>query len=225
MRQIQGVEDKTMTRPVADLLMTTVKVIVPMVIAIGLLAGCTSTNTASPTVTVTSTVAATPTVTATPTMNPTPLVTATTRVPLSTRLLTGTFAVPSGFLVASINPLVPADAAPFGEVDASVTSPGGVAYGVVFSPTVVPCDYAACTSTTTTLAVGDAAPASAQVTIDPGLGTPAQCGYNSDAGEVGCDAISGKEYISVRGTGSGISTADAVVILRAALAHLSQSVG
>jgi hypothetical protein len=152
-------------------------------------------------------------------------VTATTRVPLSTRLLTGTFAVPAGFLVASINPLVPADAAPFGEVDASVTSPGGVAYGVVFSPIVVPCDYAACTSKTTTLAVGDAAPASAQVTIDPGLGTPAQCGYNSDAGEVGCDAISGKEYIAVRGTGSGISTADAVVILRAALAYLRQSGG
>jgi hypothetical protein len=125
---------------------------------------------------------------------------------------------PHGLAPGAIGP-------PFGEVDASVTSPGGNTYEVVLSPVVVPCDYAACTSKTTTLAVGDAAPASAQVTIDPGLGTPAQCGYNSDASEVGCDAISGKEYIAVRGTGSGISTADAVVVLRAALAYLRQSVG
>jgi Recombination endonuclease VII len=192
MSQADGSEDGGIARPAVG---RVAKVIVPIGIFIGLIAGCTSTTIASPLVTATSTKAVTPTLT----MNPSPLVTVTTRMPLSTRLLTGTFAVPSGFLVASINPLVPADAAPFGEVDASVTSPGGVAYGVVFSPTVVPCDYAACTSRTTALAVGDAAPASVQVTIDPGLGAPAQCGYDSDAGEVGCDAISGKEYIAVRG--------------------------
>jgi hypothetical protein len=117
-----------------------------------------------------------------------------------------------------------ADAPPFGEVDASATSPGGNTYEVVLSPVVVPCDYAACTSKTTTLAVGDAAPAYAAVTFDPALNTPAKCGY-SEASEVACDAIHGKEYIAVRGSGTRISTADAVVVLRAALAHLSQSGG
>lgn len=230
MSQVQGFEDKVMTRHAAGRRMTTVKVIVQMVMAIGLMAGCTTT-TPTPKVTVTATVAATtivtatPTPTRTPTTTGTPQATTTSRVPLTTRLSTGTFSVLSGFLVTSINPLVPADTAPFGEVDASVTSPGGVAYDVVFSPVVVPCGYAACTSKTTTLAVGDVAPANSEVTIDPDLGTPAQCGYNSDASEVGCDAIHGMEYIAVRGNRSGISTADAVSILRAALAHLQQSGG
>jgi hypothetical protein len=151
-----------MTRPTIGGVMTAARFIVPTVIAISLTAGCTATATSSM-VTVTSTVTATPTATAMPT------VTATSRVPLSTRLLTGTFAVPSGFTVGSINPLVPADAPPFGEVTTSVTSPGGVAYDVLFSPVVVPCGYAACTSKTTTLAVGDAAPAYAVVTFDPAL--------------------------------------------------------
>jgi hypothetical protein len=64
MRQVRGVGDKAMTRPLAGRLMTTVKVIVPMVIAIGLLAGCT-TSTASPPVAVVSTAAATATPTVT----------------------------------------------------------------------------------------------------------------------------------------------------------------
>lgn len=213
MSQVKGFEDKDITPPAAGRVRTVVKVIIPLVIAVGLLAACTTATTASPMGHVTSTVGATPIV------KPTP------RVPLSTRLLTGTFSVPPGFTVGSINPLVPADAAPFGEVTASVTSPGGVAYDAIFSPTVVPCDYAACTETTTTLVVGNAAPPDAQVTIDPDVGTQAQCGYNSDTSEVACDAIRGEEYISVRGNGPGISTADAVVVLRAALDHLSQSGG
>jgi hypothetical protein len=210
--------DNVMTRPTVGRVMTRVTFIVPLVIALSITAGCTTTTTTSPTVTATSTVAATPMVTATPT------VTATSRVPLSTRLLTGPFVVPSGFTVGSINPLVPADSPPFGEVTTSVTSPGGVAYNVLFSPVVVPCGYAACTSKTTTLAVGDAAPAYAAVTFDPALNAPAKCGY-SEASEVACDAIHGKEYIAVRGSGTRISTADAVVILRAALAYLRQSGG
>jgi hypothetical protein len=60
-------------------LMTSVKVIVPVVIAIGLLAGCTSTTTALPKVTVTVTVTATPT----PTKTATPTVTATTQATAS----------------------------------------------------------------------------------------------------------------------------------------------
>jgi hypothetical protein len=200
--------------------MTTVKVVVLMVIAIGL-AGCTTTT---PTPRGTVTVTATPTASATSTVTATPMVTATPRVPLSTRLLSGTLVMPSGFTVASMNPLVPADTSPFGEVEGSVTSPSGNTYDVLFSPVVVPCGGMNCTSKTNTLAVGDAAPAYAEITIDPGLGIPARCGY-SETSEVGCDAISGTEYISVHGTGSGISTADAVVVLRAALAHLSQSGG
>ena len=63
------------------------------------------------------------------------------------------------------------------------------------------------------------------MTIDPNLGTQGQCGYNSDASEVGCDAIHGKEYVAVRSSGPGISTAHTVVVLRAALAYLRQSRG
>jgi hypothetical protein len=147
------------------------------------------------------------------------------QVPLSTRLLSGTLAMPTGFKVGSINPLIPADGAPHGEVDASVMSPGGVTYGILFSPTVSPCSYAACTSATSTLTVGDASPAGAQTTFSPDLGTPARCGYDSDNPEVGCDAILGKEYISVRSNESGVSTSDAVAILRAALAYVRQSEG
>jgi hypothetical protein len=47
-------------RHVMARLMTSVKVIVPVVIAIGLVAGCASTTTASPKVTVTMTITATP---------------------------------------------------------------------------------------------------------------------------------------------------------------------
>jgi hypothetical protein len=70
MNQVEGLADKVMTRPLAGRPMTTVKASRPMVIAIGLVAGCTST-TASPKVTVTATVTTTPTKTATPTVTAT----------------------------------------------------------------------------------------------------------------------------------------------------------
>jgi len=73
--------------------------------------------------------------------------------------------------------------------------------------------------------VGNAAPAGAQVTIDPNLGTQGQCGYNSDASEVGCDAIHGEKYVAVSSSGPGISTPHTVVVLPAALAYLRQPPG
>ena len=56
----------------------------------------------------------------------------------------------------------------------------------------------------------------------PDLGVRAQCSY-SEAPEIGCDAIMGKEYVAVRGSGPGMSTGDAVAVLRAALAYASKS--
>ena len=69
--------------------------------------------------------------------------------------------------------------------------------------------YAACTSKTTTLVLGDATPYQPPSTLSPDVGAPAMCGYNGDTPEVGCDAIVGKEYISVRSNTAGLSTADA----------------
>jgi hypothetical protein len=142
---------------------------------------------------------------------------------VTSQLLSGILTVPSGFNVTAVNPLVPADAAPYGAVTASVTSAGGAAYDVEFSPVVIPCGYAMCTSTTSSLAVGDAAPYEAQTTFAPDVGAEAQCGYNGDTLEVGCDAIVGNECISVRTSRPGVSTADAVAVLRAAVEYAVKS--
>jgi len=142
---------------------------------------------------------------------------------LTSQLLSGTFAVPSGFTVGATNPLIPADVAPYGAVSSSVTSPSGAAYDVEFSPVVIPCGYATCTSKKITLAVGGASPAQTQTSLVPDVGVPAKCGYDGDSAEVGCDAIVGAEYIAVRASGLGTSTADAVAVLRAAVEYASKS--
>lgn len=142
---------------------------------------------------------------------------------LTSQLLSGTFVVPSGFTVGATNPLIPADVAPYGAVSSSVTSPSGATYDVEFSPVVIPCGYAACTSAKITLVVGNASPAQTQTSLVPDVGVPAQCGYDGDNAEVGCDAIIGPEYVAVRASGPGTSTADAVAVLRAAVEYASKS--
>jgi len=153
--------------------------------------------------------------------SPTPTVTASGQTELSAKLLSGAFEVPEGFTVSEINPFVPADASPFGAVDSTVMSPTGVTYSVAFSPVDVPCEYAMCTSPTSTMTVGNSTPYGAQTTFDPDLREPAMCGFDSDAGEVGCDTIIGEEYLSVNATGPDVSTADAIAVLRAAIAYLA----
>jgi len=137
--------------------------------------------------------------------------------------LNGTFKVPEGFRVLRLNPLIPADASPDGAVDSRVISPAGVTYNLEFSPIVTPCVVTQCTSPTNRLKPGDANPAYTVVTISPDVGAPSLCGFSSDQpSQVGCDAVIGSEYVAVQSQldAPGTSTADAISILRAAVAYV-----
>jgi hypothetical protein len=70
------------------------------------------------------------------------------------------------------------------------------------------------------LALGDANPPYSVITVAPQVGAAAECGYTSDNLQVGCDAIVSDEYVAVRGSDPNLSTADAIVVLRAAVDYV-----
>jgi len=140
--------------------------------------------------------------------------------PMSRRVLSGRFRVPGGFVVRSVNPVVPSGAPGYGSVAAVVISPTGVEYDVTFSPTTIPCLNNACTTVTRSIPVGTANPPNAQAIFSPEIGIAAECGFDPDGHQVGCDTIVKDEYVAVRSTSSAVSTADAVAILRAAVTYV-----
>ena len=143
--------------------------------------------------------------------------------PTSRRLLSGRPTLPAGFTLQSLNPYVPTTQPTYGAVSAVVTSPTGVEYAVLFSPSSIPCvgPAGSCANAFRALAVGSANPPSSGAVFSPLVGTDtAECGYNPDAGQVGCDTLVGGEYVSVTSTAPRVSTADAVAVLRAAVTYL-----
>ena len=143
---------------------------------------------------------------------------------MSRKLLSGRFKPPAGFTVLSVNPSVPLGSPADGAVKAVVTSPTGVEYVVTFGPTTIPCVGAACTGSSSSVIVGSANPASPSAIFAPDIGRSAECGYDSDAHEIGCDTIVDDEYVAVHGLATAVSTVDAVAVLKAAIAYV-QSVG
>jgi hypothetical protein len=141
-------------------------------------------------------------------------------VAMSRRLLSGTFKPPAGFTLETVNPSVPLNRPADGAVEAVLTSPTGVEYVVMFGPTTVPCVGGGCTGASATVPIGSANPATSGAVFAPDIGRPAECGYDSDAHEIGCDSIANDEYISVHGQATGVSTLDAVAVLRAAIAYV-----
>jgi hypothetical protein len=140
--------------------------------------------------------------------------------PMSRLILSGRLRAPTGFTVVSVNPIVPTTGPAIGAVAAVVMSPNSVEYDVTFSPQTVPCLSPSCTSVTRSLPVGSANPTSAQAVFSPEVGLEAECGFDPDGHQVGCDAVVKDEYIAVRGASLSVSTADAVAVLRAAIAYL-----
>ncbi|MBV8395972.1 MAG: hypothetical protein JO064_06900 [Actinobacteria bacterium] len=141
--------------------------------------------------------------------------------PMSRAVLSNRFKAPAGFTVESMNPVVPTQGYGYGSVGAVVMSSTSVEYDVTFSPLTIPCQSSACTSVTRTLSVGTANPTNAQAIFSPEIGQSAECGYDPDAHQVGCDTIVNGEYISVRGDAAAVSTVDAVAVLRAASAYVA----
>jgi hypothetical protein len=147
-------------------------------------------------------------------------------LPMSRRLLSGRFKPPAGFTLQSVNPSIPSGQVAYGAVRAILTSPTGVEYDVMFGPPAVPCIAANCTSATRTIPVGSANPQSTSAVFAPDVGMSAECGYDPDGHQVGCDTVTRDEYISVRANDLNVSTTDAVAVLRAAIAYVqSMSTG
>jgi hypothetical protein len=145
--------------------------------------------------------------------------------PMSRRLLSGRPVLPAGLTLQSLNPYVPTTQPPYGAVVGTVTSQTGVEYTLMFSPSTVPCvgQLGACASSLRTLTVGSANPSATGAVFSPLVGTDtAECGYDPDGHQVGCDALVGDEYVSVKSTSRKVSTADAVAVLRAAVAYVQQ---
>ncbi len=167
--------------------------------------------------------ATTPTPPDNPAANAARLIPLVANTPMSRRLLSGRPELPPGFTLQSLNPYVPTTQPPYGAVIAAVTSPTGVEYTLLFSPSAVPCVGAqgTCPNVFRTLTVGNANPSPSGAVFSPIAGTDtAECGYDPDGHQVGCDALVGDEYISVKSTARKVSTADAVAILRAAVAYV-----
>jgi hypothetical protein len=188
----------------------------PIAVALALGAASCGGKSAAPSYTITGTTTPLP-----------PGVTSTTRAstllantPMSRLVLSGRFKPPAGFSVQSVNPIVPTTGYGYGAVSAKVLSPTAVEYDVTFSPMTVPCETAACTSVSRTLPVGSANPPNAQAIFSPEIGISAECGYDPDGHQVGCDSIVRDEYISVRADSSNVSTADAVAVLKAAVVYV-----
>jgi hypothetical protein len=139
--------------------------------------------------------------------------------PMTRLLLSGRLKPPAGFTLQSVNPLVPTTQANYGAVSAILTSPTGVVYNVVFSPPTVPCT-SNCVTARKTVVVGSANPSPSGAIFAPEVGMSAECGYDPDGHQVGCDTIVSDEYVSVRATSGNVSTADAVTVLRAAIAYV-----
>jgi hypothetical protein len=140
--------------------------------------------------------------------------------PMSRLVLSGRLRPPAGFTVVSVNPIVPTSGPAIGAVAAVVMSPTSVEYDVTFSPQTVPCLSPSCTSVTRSLPVGLANPTNAQAVFSPEVGISAECGYDPDGHQIGCDAVVKDEYIAVRAGSLSVSTADAVAVLRAAIAYV-----
>jgi hypothetical protein len=144
--------------------------------------------------------------------------------PMSRLLLSGKFKPPAGFTLLSVNPSIPLGLPAYGAVRAILTSPTGVEYDVMFGPPTVPCITANCTSSSRTVPVGSANPQPTAAVFAPDVGRSAECGYDPDSHQVGCDTIVNDEYISVRANALNVSTTDAVAVLRAAIVFV-ESVG
>jgi hypothetical protein len=140
--------------------------------------------------------------------------------PMSRLLLSGRLKPPSGFTLVSVNPVVPTSGPAIGAVAATVMSPPSVEYDVTFSPQTVPCLSSSCTSVTRSLPVGGANPTNSQAVFSPTVGISAECGYDPDGHQVGCDSVVKNEYIAVRATSVSVSSADAVAVLRAAIVYV-----
>jgi hypothetical protein len=141
---------------------------------------------------------------------------------MSRKLLSGRFAPPAGFRLLSVNPSVPLNGPADGAVEAVLTSPTGVEYVVRFNPTTVPCVGSTCTGASTSMSVGSANPPASSAIFAPDIGRSAECGYDSDGHEIGCDTIVGDEYIAVHGLATQVSTTDAVAVLKAAIAYVQR---
>jgi hypothetical protein len=73
---------------------------------------------------------------------------------------------------------------------------------------------------TRTVTVGSANPQPTSAVFAPDIGRSAECGYDPDGNQVGCDTIVRDEYVAVRGISRAVSTTDAVAILRAAVVYV-----
>jgi hypothetical protein len=142
-------------------------------------------------------------------------------LPMSRRLLSGRLKPPGGgFRLVSVNPAIPSGATAYGAVRAIIESPTGVEYDVLFGPPVVACVATNCASPTRTIPVGSANPQPNSAVFAPDIGMSAECGYDPDTHQVGCDTIVRDEYVAVRGNDQNVSTADAVAVLRAAVDYV-----
>jgi hypothetical protein len=140
---------------------------------------------------------------------------------MSRKLLSGRLRPPHGFTVLSVNPSVPLSAPADGEVRAVVRSPTGVEYVVTFGPTTVPCVGPTCGGASSrSVPVGSANPSSSSAVFAPDIGRSAECGFDPEGPEVGCDSIVDDEYVAVHGIATSVSTADAVAVLKAAIAYV-----
>jgi hypothetical protein len=145
---------------------------------------------------------------------------------MSRKLLSGRFRPPAGFTVLGVNPSVPLASPADGAVRAVLRSPTDVEYVVMFGPTTVPCVGPTCGGASSrSVPVGSANPASSSAVFAPDIGRSAECGFDPEGPEVGCDSIVNDEYVSVHGIASQVSTADAVAVLKAAIAYVQSVSG
>jgi hypothetical protein len=145
---------------------------------------------------------------------------------MSRKLLSGRFRPPAGFTLLSVNPSVPLSAPADGAVRAVLSSPTGVEYVVMFTPTTVPCVGPTCGGASSmSVPVGSANPASSSAVFAPDIGRSAECGYDPDGPEVGCDSIVNDEYVAVHAIASQVSTTDAVAVLKAAISYVQSVSG
>jgi hypothetical protein len=141
-------------------------------------------------------------------------------LPMSRRLLSGRFKPPGGFTLVSVNPAIPSGQVAYGAVRAIITSPTGVEYDVMFGPPTIACTAPTCQQPTRTIPVGTANPQPNSAVFAPDVGMSAECGYDPDSHQVGCDTVVRDEYVAVRANDVNVSTSDAVAVLRAAIAYV-----